>query len=141
MKTKTIQARDVRAKLLARSDWIIENSIRAACGYTPRMPLDLIDFTEDMAGQRMVPEMKPLADLLKAIIPKMDVNDDMVEFVKQTEFKNTSNRYMQQCEKAIMMAMGGHITVKQAKTWIECMTPLMENESREKIVKAMEELK
>ena len=135
-----IQARDVRAKLLARSDWILESSIRAACGYIPNLPPDLHDFTTDLAEQRMVPEMKPLTDLLKAVMPAMDMQDDLVDINMKRVAQENSIKYHKQAHNAIALGLAGAISLKQARFLVESMKPMMEEEARQSIVKAMEAL-
>ena len=125
--------------ILARADWILNSSIRAACGYVPQLPPDMIDFNQDMTEQRMLPEMKPLADLLKAVAPVMKLEDDrrQIELEKR---KETSDKHERDAEEILDLCTRGYLSVAESKLMIEQRKPLMEMAARTKIIAAMEAL-
>jgi len=132
-------ARAVRDMILARADWILNSSIRAACGYVPQLPPDMYDFTVDMNEQRMVPEMKPLADLLKAVAPVMKLEDDR-RAIELERRKEQSDIYEDEAEQILKLCASGHLSVAESTQMIEQRKPMMEMAARTKIIAAMEAL-
>ena len=72
-KVPTHEARAARDALLKRAQWIIDSNIRAACGYNPILPDDLVDFSGVDAG---LPSPNALVGLLKSVMPAIDMKDD-----------------------------------------------------------------
>ena len=70
---QTPQARAARDALLNRAEWIINANILAACGYTPVLPPDLIDFSME---RNMDVDGRALAALLKGVLPGIELKDD-----------------------------------------------------------------
>lgn len=126
--------------ILARADWILNSSIRAACGYVPQLPPDMIDFTQDMQDQRMVPEMKPLADLLKSVAPVMKLEDDRRQIDFESKQRATSDKHRDDCEEILDLCSRGYLSVVESTAMIEQRKPLMEQAARAKIITAMENL-
>ena len=131
-------ARSVRDMILHRADWILTSSIRAACGYVPQLPPDMLDFNSDMNDQRMVPEMKPLADLLKAVAPVMKLEDDRQAILLAKHNQDVSDKVQDEAEQIIALCMSGHLSVTESKDMIEMRKPKMEMDARNKIIAAME---
>lgn len=127
--------------ILQRADWILESSIRAACGYVPRLPPDLIDFTGADDEMRMVPELKPLTDLLKAVAPAMKLEDDRNAIIfaeMQQKRTDESNDYQDKAEQVISLCLSGHLSHAESIRLVEQFKPMMELAARERIIKAME---
>ena len=70
---QTPAARAARDSLLKRSEWIINANILAACGFTPQLPPDLVDFNLERTAD---PDTRALAALLKGVMPVIDLKDD-----------------------------------------------------------------
>lgn len=139
----TPQARAVRDKILARADWILESSIRAACGYVPVLPPDMVDFTVDRDAHRMVPELKPLGDLLKAVMPVMKLEDDRNEIALQAAIKARDAKrlsHKEQAEEIVNQCMRGEISHAESLRMLDALKPMMEMDSRQQIITAMERL-
>jgi len=75
------QARVARDALLNRATWIVDNSIRVACGYEPEIPADLADFGAD---RDFMPDSKVLSSLLKAVMPVIALEDDRARKTPKT---------------------------------------------------------
>ena len=134
-------ARAVRDMILARADWILDSSIRAACGFIPQLPPDMIDFNQDMTEQRMLPEMKPLADLLKAVAPVMKLEDDRRQIELERRNKDESDRHERDAEEILDLCTRGYLSLEESTRMIEQRKPLMEMAARTKIIAAMEALR
>ncbi len=132
-------ARAVRDMILLRADWILNSSIRAACGFVPQLPPDMVDFTTDMNEQRMVPEMKPLADLLRAVAPVMKLEDDRQAIALERR-KEISDKNEDEAEQILALCASGHLSVIESTAMIEQRKPMMEMAARTKIIAAMEAL-
>ena len=87
----------------------------------------------------MLPEMKPLADLLKAVAPVMKLEDDrrQIELEKR---KETSDKHERDAEEILDLCTRGYLSVAESKLMIEQRKPLMEMAARTKIIAAMEAL-
>ena len=139
-------ARAVRDMILHRSEWIVNSSIRASCGYIPQLPPDLIDFTSEDSGQRMVPEMKHLSDLLRAVAPVMKLEDDR-QSVKLTpkqkvrkEIADKADAVYNESQAIIDKCASGQLSSVEGKAMLELRIPLLEMAARRDIINAIEDL-
>jgi hypothetical protein len=134
------QARDIRAKLLERAEWIIDANIRASCGYIPQLPPDMVDFIGDQDTQRMIPEMKPLTDLLRAVIPKMELADDTQQLELQRAGDEVKATNAARAGQIVEECMRGEVSMINAQRALDLYKPLMEHDDRDRIVEAMNRL-
>lgn len=118
------QAREARAVLLSRAQWIVDNSVRAACGYNPQLPPDLIDFT----NQPGLPNQQILSALLKAVMPVITLEDDIRPSTLEVFDKGLKAH--EQIEYILNAVEDGHTSMKDAEVKLEMVIYAQEARNR-----------
>jgi hypothetical protein len=122
MNTQNPQARAARDALLSRSKWIVDNSIRVACGYEPVIPVDLADFGEE---RMFLPDNRVLQGLLKSVMPAIDMADD-----RSRKSNKASVIALEHCKVLVVQFNNGDISQNEYKDGMDILDAQVGMEER-----------